>query len=209
MVTNTTSVGIWRSSYDSTVRRSNSPLQPANAAKPALTAQRPKTLGMPSQPSNTDQMLALRRLGVAVDERFVEWAIDMLTQGHDSPGLRILAGETVPFCPSEMESLVDRTLRELELAVPPTVEDALVVIARGIAQRVIDGEVARDQALLQLRDYCVKFDMSSALFDFYSLYYAMDDLRTEGGTWYWPDADPGNIDRIIDERFRALIKDGR
>lgn len=164
---------------------------------------------MPSRAFKTEEILALRRTGLAADARFVEWAIEMLIQGQDSSGLRVLAGETAPFGHFEMQPLVDRAFRELGLTVPSSVEDALSVLARRLAQLVIDGDVERGSALRELRDYYNEFEYPGVLRDFYLLSYALEDLQTEAMQWYWPNADRSNIDKLIDERFRALLDDAQ
>ncbi|MGE0145153.1 MAG: hypothetical protein AB7T19_17850 [Planctomycetota bacterium] len=151
-----------------------------------------------------EEIVALRRTGIAADGRFVNWAVDALGQGRDSPGLRILAGETPPFSHFEMQSLVDRTFCELGLTDPQTVEDALSVLARRLARFVLAGDVDRGAALVELRTYYLQFDVPDVL-DFYLLHHALADLQSGSQQWYWPGADRSNIDRVIDDRFRALL----
>ncbi len=163
---------------------------------------------MPSRAFSTEEIVALRKTGLAADQRFVDWAIDALVQGQDSPGLRILAGETAPFSHFEMQTLVDRTFRELGLTASPSIQDALKTLAKRLARLVLAGEAERGTALQELRRYYVEFD-ASVLQDFYLLSHALEDLQSEWHQWYWPEADRSNIDRVIDERFRALVDEDR
>jgi hypothetical protein len=163
---------------------------------------------MPSPAFSNEEIVALRKTGLAADQRFVDWAIDALVQGQDSPGLRVLAGEAAPFSHFEMQALVDRSFRELGMTASPSIEDALKTLAKRLARLVLAGEADRGTALQDLRRYYLEFEVS-VLQDFYLLSHALEDLQSERHQWYWPEADQGNIDKVIDDRFRALVDEDR
>ncbi len=165
-----------------------------------------KTLGMPTSVPPSEEVLALRKLGRPVNERFVEWAISMLMGGQDTPGLRVLAGESSPFNQFEMGALVDRVFAELGLTQPSTINAAAGSLATVRAKQVLAGDVSRQVALKELAELHVELDNLMVLHDFYLLHYALEDLQMDDMQWYWPGADRHNIEDVIDERFRSWLQ---
>jgi hypothetical protein len=140
---------------------------------------------MSDRSPSTDEVLALRKLGRTVDERFAEWAISLLMEGQDTPALRVLAGESPPSSPSEMEALADRAFAELGIVQHPGIEAAARSLAAFRARQVLAGQLARDVALQELAELYMETD-DRALQDFYLLHHARDDLQQGEVQWYWP-----------------------
>lgn len=85
----------------------------------------------------TDEIRAYRCLDRPADRRWVDWAVRLLGEGQDSPGLRILAGESEPFESRffEMRQLVDRVFHELGiLPIQERVTAAVTICAIRIRQ---------------------------------------------------------------------------
>ena len=153
----------------------------------------------------TDEILALRRLGRPADERWVEWAVELLVQGHDSPTLPILAGESSPFDTLEMQQLVDRVVEELGLTPFEDDRDAGISLATTIVRQILDQDVSRELGLGQLRALSIVLDLFDELSDFERAYDALQELHECGEQWYWPGADEHMIHGIIDECCRDWL----
>jgi len=162
---------------------------------------------MQTQALSTAEVLALRTLGRSVDEKWVEWAVCTLVEGYDSPSLRILAGESRPFNQFEMAALVDRIFEELGLRQFGSQAEAAVVYASVRARHLLDGVVPVDVALAEISQMCTDLDYLSAIYDFYLLRFAREDLQTDEVQWYWPDGNRENIDELIKEYCRKWIGD--
>ena len=57
------------------------------------------------------------------------------------------------------------------------------------------------KVLTILKDICIELDYDKNLYDFYSLYFAKDDLLYSDNQWYWDGANKKNIDKIIIDYF--------
>ena len=156
---------------------------------------------------STAEILALKVLGLGIDQRFVDWAVAQLEEGHDSPHLRVLAGESAPFNNFEMKNLVDTVQRELGLTAPPDEESALRSYATERVRASVSGFASAQMVLDELAKLCMKFGYSGVLYDFYLLHWAYSDLRDYGNQYYWPDADRANIDAVISSYFETWLEE--
>ena len=159
---------------------------------------------MPHRPLTTRAIQGARALNYTPDERWVDWAVRLLTEGADTPSLRIMAGLRAPLDYLEITRLLDRTLDEL--GVPALARDEAV---NAYAQDLV-GELVRNQESMQavleeLSQLCVATSYSSTLLPFYLLHFARSDLATQTDQHYWEGADRSNIDQIVrDEAKRWL-----
>lgn len=157
--------------------------------------------------ASTAEIVALHGLGRSIDARFVKWAGQMLVEGHDTPSLRVLALESAPFNYFEMAGLVDRVFEELELQPHPTQEEAARALAVVRVQQALAGERTRNEVLEELDELYLELGHPWDLKDFSHLHCARVDLETEEMQRYWPGADRGNIDAIIDAQFRTWLEE--
>lgn len=157
----------------------------------------------------TAEILALRKLNRTPDRRWAEWAIELLIAGHDSPTLRVLAGEAGPFQPFEVWAMTDRVIEELNLV--PFADDLQAAIALTTEQtrRMLDGRATLEQGLSTLYHLCIELDMSSELMDFYLLHEALEDLQHYGEQYYLSGVDESNIRAVIEERCRSWLEQHR
>lgn len=145
---------------------------------------------------NTAEILAFKVLNRNIDKAWVEWAIDMLMVGYESEHLLILAGESEPFNQFEMQDLADRVLTDLQLEY----SDKTRIINNYVlylVEKSLNEEIDAFNVLNILKDICIELDYRVDLYDFYSLYYAKEDLIDSGNQWYWDGANRENIDDII------------
>ncbi len=80
------------------------------------------------------------QLGLLGSEDLPAVATAVLERGVDSPSLRILAGLSRPTA-SEASPIVDGVAEELRLDLPVSNRDAVLLAARGIAERIVSGEI--------------------------------------------------------------------
>src|SRR6267142_1228373 len=80
------------------------------------------------------------QLGLLRSEELPGLDAAALETGVDSPSLRIVAGLSAPTG-SELAPLIARVADELKLDLPNAKRDIILLAARGIAERIISGEV--------------------------------------------------------------------
>ncbi len=151
--------------------------------------------------SSTYEILALKVLNRSVDNTWIDWAIKMLQSGHDTEHLLILAGEAPPYNQFELNSLTNKVLDELSLDYSDK-DQTIKNYACYLIDEVFEGRRKAFTVLDILKDIYVEVGREGYLYDFYSLYYAKDDLIYSENQWYWDGADRTNIDTIILDYFK-------
>ena len=150
-------------------------------------------------------MRAFRALDRAPSQSWVDWAVRLLVEGTDTPALRLLAGRSAPFDYGDVTALVDRALAELDI--PHLDKDAAVeAYATELVQSLLRDGVVIEAALAELFDLCVETNYSRALYNFYQLRCARDDLRDHGRQSYWDGANSSNIDDIVRGEARRWLE---
>jgi hypothetical protein len=111
----------------------------AFAALPVCYAE--KFPGIPKpKPLTTPELLAARwASGEIYPEEMPGIAADLLESGLDSPSMRRLAGEMRVGCWADVQELVARMFRELEVDLPDSDADAKMLSTRQIAREAIAG----------------------------------------------------------------------
>jgi hypothetical protein len=95
-----------------------------------------------STPRGTTALLVLRDNCEPLGKNAVHWAVDALTDGHDVPSIRILAGLDMDGWPNsfEAEGLVDSAIRELGVPETDRATRARAYV-REVATAIVAGEV--------------------------------------------------------------------
>lgn len=149
---------------------------------------------------STAEILIFKMLGDNINKKWIDWAYDMLMAGFETENLIILAGEIEPYNQFELQRLTDKILDELGL----TYENSELVYrnyACYLIGKALSGEMQAINVLDILKEICIRADYEPLYYDFYSLYFALDDLKYSENQWYWPGATRGNINKIINEYF--------
>jgi hypothetical protein len=152
----------------------------------------------------TYKVVACSELTTLNGDDCVDWAIEMLQLGHDTPSLLILAGLTKPTNQFEVRDYLKRALIELELE-EKTGDDATLSYSSYYITRISKGkDVKRNLGMVY--EFCKARDYEKLIFDFYLLYWAWADLDY-GNEYqaYWPDADKSNIEQIVIETAKKWI----
>lgn len=137
----------------------------------------------------TNTLLLNRSMGLATPESHINWAVERLCEGVDSPSLRILAGLNVLLERDEIEEYFTKTCKELNI-------DSLLKLAepRKIAYLVKKNydleEMSVEAALYMMAELYQKSEYSDPLL---SVWYELEEelLAREdgnGGYFYPPDA---------------------
>lgn len=134
----------------------------------------------------------------------VDWAIEMLQLGQETPSLLILAGLTKPTNQFEIRDYLQRALSELELD-EKTGDDATLSYSSYYITKIAKGEDVK-RNLGMVYEFCQARDYEKIIYDFYLLHWAWDDLDY-GNEYqsYWPDADKSNIEQVVIETAKKWI----
>jgi hypothetical protein len=157
---------------------------------------------------STSEILASKVLNRDIDEKWIDWAIDMMMVGFDTKHLVMLAGESKPFNQFELQELVNKVLKELQIGYSDK-DQIIKNYAYYLIKKVLDNEIDSFEVLSILKDICIELDYDSNLYDFYSLYFAKDDLSYSENQWYWDGATRENIDKIIMDYFTEWVSNNR
>jgi hypothetical protein len=152
----------------------------------------------------TYKVVAYSDLTTVNGDDCVDWAIEMLQLGHDTPSLLILAGLTKPTNQFEVRDYLKRALTELELD-EKTGDDATLSYSSYYITRIAKGkDVKRNLGMVY--EFCQARDYEKIIYDFYLLYWAWDDLDY-GNEYqsYWPNADRSNIEQVVIETAKKWI----
>ncbi|MEM7065000.1 MAG: hypothetical protein AAF572_17805 [Cyanobacteria bacterium P01_B01_bin.77] len=142
--------------------------------------------------------------GHAVD--CVDWALDALCAGEDSPSLRILAGLTPPFYSLEVRQYAIKALKELGIEIPAG-EDVIASCARALIEDILIDPECMEERLSILHKLYICADYREDLHDFDLLYWAFDDLQAGEVQYYWDGATRENIHEIVLDRCREWINE--
>ena len=152
----------------------------------------------------TYKVVAYSDLTTVNGDDCVDWAIEMLQLGYDTPSLLILAGLTKPTNQFEVRDYLKRALEELKLD-EKTGDDATLSYSSYYITRIAAGqEVKRNLGMIY--EFCLARNYEKVIYDFYLLYWAWDDLDYGNDFQaYWPDADKSNIEQIVIETAKKWV----
>lgn len=125
----------------------------------------------------TNKILAYKELTFFDINDAIDWAVDMLMLGYDSPSLLILAGISKPTTYYEAEPYLTQSLRELNISVPAS-EEAILKYGLYYIQKIGKGEHVKEN-LYHVHNISMELDFNKSFFNFSLLY------------WTWADFDYG------------------
>lgn len=152
----------------------------------------------------TKEIMAMRALNRPVDEKWINWAADMLEDGYDSSHLRILAGETPPFNQFELLSLADKTFDELGLSWSDQQEIVESYMSE-LLESMLSGQMPSDFVLSKIEAMYRELGLIKYLQDFAFLYYAQEELKNSDMQWYLPSIDKTNIETTIHDYAKKWL----
>ena len=103
------------------------------------------------------------------------WAMDMMEQGLETPGIIQLAGEDLNMNAFEYSNLLDTVFHELGIEIQP--ETAYCAYAVSIADEVLRGERTARNGFELLSRAAIDSDYSAVFYDFYIWLDNAEDVR--------------------------------
>ena len=127
----------------------------------------------------------------------IDWAVEMMQLGYDSPTLYMLAGINKPTNYFEVIDYVTDTVKELGLEMKSG-DNATLSYASFYVHQIAKEKAIREN-LTELYKFCQMRDYEELVYDFYLLYWAWDDLDDEDNDFnhYWDVARRENIEQIV------------
>jgi len=153
----------------------------------------------------TSKMLAYQYLKEFNIDHAIDWALEMLLIGCETPSLLILAGIPKPTNFFEAEKYLLASLNELGIALPEK-HDAIAGYCRTFIEKIAKSIHVKTN-LEALYSTGLTFDHEKPIFDFYLLYWAWSDLDY-GETYqdYVPEATKGNIEELVIKKAIGWLK---
>jgi hypothetical protein len=144
----------------------------------------------------TSKMLAYKHLKDFNTDQAVDWAIEMLLNGYDTPSLLILASISKPTNFFEAEKYLLSSLNELDIELPEK-HDAITEYCRSFIEKMANSIEVKSN-LQALYSTGQTFDDDNPIFDFYLLYWAWRGLDY-GLSYqnYVPEATKYNIEKLV------------
>ena len=150
------------------------------------------------------EIFAKQALGHVFTGDYVDWAVEMLVQGHDSRSLRILAGLDRSGSTFEAENYFVRSMSELDLT-PPDPDSAIRAYACEIARRIIDSEITSHEGVRALYKICTATYYAPDFVIWLQLDDALDSLIYGHHPFTYESATLDNFDAIVKREAADFI----
>lgn len=136
----------------------------------------------------------------------IDWAIDMLELGHESPFLLMLASFNKPSNYFEVKEYVTAAINEIGLK-PQSGDAAIFSYASYHISQMAKGKEIRKN-LTEVYNVCTLRDYEESVHDFYLLYWAWDSLDYDENfpNAYWEEADKDNIQIVVQRVAKEWIE---
>tara|TARA_R110000796_G_scaffold185330_2_gene302099 strand:- start:187805 stop:188320 length:516 start_codon:yes stop_codon:yes gene_type:complete len=136
----------------------------------------------------------------------IDWAIEMMELGYESPTLYMLASFNKPTNYSEVINYVTDTVEELGLEMKSG-DSATLSYTSYYVHQIAKGQRVREN-LTELYKFCQMRDYEDLVYDFYLLYWAWVSLDYEDHTYnhYWDGARKENIKTIVMDEAKKWLK---
>ncbi len=159
---------------------------------------------MKKNSSLTSKILAYKELQDFDINEAIDWAVDMLTLGYETPSLLILSGFSKPTNFYDAEEYLKGSIKELGLKIPER-NVAIFQYCKYLIEKIADEENVKGN-LYQLYKIAGTIDDDKRIFDFYLLYWAWSDLDY-GLEYqhYWDGATPKNIEQVVIEQAKKYL----
>jgi hypothetical protein len=152
----------------------------------------------------TSKILAYKELDDFNMSDSIDWAVDMLGIGYESPSLLILAGLSKPTDLYEAEEYLKGSIKELGLKIPER-NVAISQYCKYLIEKIADEENVKEN-LYHLYTVARTVDDDKRIFNFYLLCWAWGELDC-GVEYqhYWDDATLKNIEQIVIKEAKKYL----
>jgi ubiquinone/menaquinone biosynthesis C-methylase UbiE len=137
-------------------------------------------------------------------DEWVDWALEMLELGYDTPSLMLLASQSKPTNYFQTIQYFNETAKELNLQLKRG-DAATISYCSYFIKKIATGISIRENLAAVYR-FCQAKGYEGLVFNFYLLYWAWDDL--DNGyemQCYWSAADKTNIEAIVVETSQKWL----
>ncbi len=127
----------------------------------------------------------------------VDWAIEMLELGYETPNLLILAGCDKTIAYVEIKPYLESAANELGLKLKIG-DDGVISYSYYFIKEISLGKKVRPN-LAELYKFCQQRDYEGIVYDFYLLYWAWDqiDYDDTNQNHYWEGTNKENIEKTV------------
>ncbi|HET6408623.1 MAG TPA: hypothetical protein VFG14_12130 [Chthoniobacteraceae bacterium] len=125
---------------------------------------------------STSAIQARHALGRAQAGDYIDWAVDALALGSDSPNLRILAGLDRFISPFEAEEHFKKARKELGLSAPGR-QQAILDYAISLAETILEPGSDYQTIVSKLAELCHSNEYPDFLMEWYSVEDGLADIR--------------------------------
>ncbi|MFP9116876.1 hypothetical protein ACLI08_03710 [Flavobacterium sp. RNTU_13] len=134
----------------------------------------------------------------------VVWALSLMKEGNEMPGVLMLASFAEPIDTLEIQPYVSRALIELNLTELDGEAAILALIRYHVMNIVTDNSLRKN--LRELYHLCNQYDYGYGLNPFYLLHYAWEDLEYEDENYYYAGATLDNIESFVKKEAEQWLK---
>jgi hypothetical protein len=152
----------------------------------------------------TYKMLSYQAINNFDSDECIDWAVQMLCNGFETPSLEILAGLDKPANYFETIQLLEKTFNELGM-LNLGLKNTIIPYSYYLISKIANGEDIREN-LKELKKLSVESEYEKIIFDFYLLYWAWDDLDYGDSNHYWEGATKENISGIAIKTAQEWIE---
>lgn len=135
---------------------------------------------------------------------YIDWAGEMLVQGHDTYSLRILAGLERSASAFEAEDYFLRAAKELGLTIPAPA-DAVRAYACEIARQIMDEQITGQDGVRALYRICLGTEYDRDYLIWLELDDALDSLLSGQYAYTYESATLENFDEVAKQEAEKFI----
>ncbi|WP_027627639.1 hypothetical protein [Ruminiclostridium cellobioparum] len=138
--------------------------------------------------------------GEAEASEYVDWAIEQLVKGAETPSVKILSSFMKPLYKPELEEYFHKSLDELGWRFPPFTENARMCI-KHLAEKILDGSLEPIKGAHEIYTYVRELKYPEDLIAWLEIDDYIDE-RVYNGIYQMNDEEL--IERIIGEAYRLI-----
>ncbi|MBW4694030.1 MAG: hypothetical protein KME27_19975 [Lyngbya sp. HA4199-MV5] len=155
--------------------------------------------------NSTNAIFGKRALHQVFADDYIDWAIELLVQGYDSPNLRILAGLDRRSSVFDIETYFIHAIKELEIEEPEP-KAAVRAYACEMAQQIIDGQFTSLRAVVRaLYQIWLNTDYDPNYAIWLTLDDALDSLYAGEYPYSYPSATLENFEAIVQQEAARFV----
>ena len=156
-------------------------------------------------PLSTATVFGRRAMNRVTAADYVEWATGMLTDGHDSRNLRMLAGLDERGSVFEAEEHFSKALRELRIPEPDET-GKLRAYSCDLARQIVDGTLAAEAGVKALYQVCLATDYARPFMIWLYLDDALDSIRAGEYPHTYEKATAANFGDIVKMEAQRFVE---